>query len=97
MGLLRESSNHIQIWKAAGRRRRKRLKTEEPGKQSGRRYLFGRAQRLKTEGGVAQTQGLGQEVREVTLTSFFYGESKRKDERNREQRSGQRRGRGRWS
>lgn len=33
-------------------------------------------------------------LREVTLTSFFYGESKRKDERNREKRGRQRRGGG---
>lgn len=53
MYLLWESLNHIQIWKAAGRRRRKRLKMEEQGKQKVRRHLFGRAQWLKTEGGVA--------------------------------------------
>lgn len=48
--LLWERLSHIQIWKAAGRRR-KRLKTEEQGKQKGRSHLFGRAQWFKTEGG----------------------------------------------
>lgn len=33
-------------------------------------------------------------MREVTLTSFFYGESQRKDERSGEERSRQRRGEG---
>lgn len=73
--------------------RRRRLKTGGAGKAE-RRHLAEEPSGSKLRVGRLRDETRTISLREFTLTSFFYGESKRKDERNREERSRQRRGEG---
>lgn len=76
-----------------GKPTRRRLKTGGAGKAE-RRHLAEEPSGSKLRVGWLRDGTRTISLREVTLTSFFYGESKRKDERNREERSRQRRGEG---